>query len=305
MLDIDLKLLAIFEEIYRTRSVSQAAENLRVSQPTVSISLGKLRRFFNDPLFVRTSGGMEPTPHASELLKPVADALAQLRYAVRHRIVFDPLKSERCFRVCLTDISQIVLLPKLLNHLREAAPSIRIDVINIAANTPALLETGEADLAIGFMPQLEAGFYQQRLFRQRFVCLVRKDHPRIRDKLTLKQFVEESHVQIATSGTGHWIIDKVLEEQQVKRKIALRLPNFLGIASIVANTNLLVVVPARLADLLVELDHVKALKSPIDFPGYEVKQHWHERYHHDPRNQWLRGVVAELFLSPEGEKRIG
>lgn len=296
MLDIDLKLLAIFEEIYRTRSVSQAAENLRVSQPTVSISLGKLRRFFNDPLFVRTSGGMEPTPHATELLKPVSNALAQIRYAVRHRIVFDPMKSERCFRICMTDISQTVLLPKLLNHLKDAAPSIRIDIINIAANTPTLLETGEADLAIGFMPQLEAGFYQQRLFTQRFVCVVRKDHPRILDKLGLKQFVEESHIQVATSGTGHWIIDKVLEEQQVKRKIALRLPNFLGIGSIVANTDLVVAVPERLADTLMSSANVKALKSPINFPSYAVKQHWHERYHRDPRNQWLRGVVADLFL---------
>src|SRR5437016_3777396 len=117
MLDVDLRLLAIFEEIYRTKSVSQAAENLGLSQPTISIGLAKLRKFFNDPLFVRTSSGMEPTPQAIKLGVPVAEALDQLKQALRHHIVFDPATSARCFRVCMTDISQVVLLPKLLNHV--------------------------------------------------------------------------------------------------------------------------------------------------------------------------------------------
>lgn len=296
MIDIDLKLLTILQEIYRTRSVSQAAENIQLSQPSVSIALGKLRKRFNDPLFVRTSAGMEPTPLASELMHPVGEAMSLLAYALRHHIVFDPKQSERCFRICMTDISQIVLLPRLLNHLKDAAPSIRIEVLNIAADTPRLLESGEADLAIGFMPQLEAGFYQQKLFSQRFVCMLRKDHPRIGDKLSLSQFVEESHVQVVTSGTGHWIIDKVLEDKRVDRKIALRVPNFLGIALIVANSDLLVTIPVRLAEALATTPNVKMLRAPVNFPAYAVKQHWHERYHHDPRNQWLRSVVAELFL---------
>jgi DNA-binding transcriptional LysR family regulator len=296
MLDVDLKLLTIFQEIFRTRSVSLAAENIRVSQPTVSVGLAKLRRRFNDPLFVRTSAGMEPTPLASELLMPVSEALGLLRYALRHQVVFDPKKSERCFRICMTDISQIVLLPRLLNHLKEAAPSIRIEVIHISATTPKLLESGEADLAIGFMPQLEVGFHRQQLFTQRFVCMLRKDHPRVGERLSLKIFREESHMQVTTPGTGHWIIDKVLEEKQVTRKIALRVPSFLGIASIVANTDLLATVPERLGEALMHSANVKTLKPPINFPSYAVKQHWHERYHHDPRNQWLRSVVAELFL---------
>jgi DNA-binding transcriptional LysR family regulator len=296
MLDVDVKQMAVFEEIYRTRSVSQAAENMRLSQPTISIGLRKLRKCFNDPLFVRTSGGMEPTPLATELLKPITESLGLLRYALRHKIVFDPSKSERCFRICMTDISQVVLLPPLLNHFKETAPSIRVDVIAISANTPKLLESGEADLAIGFMPQLEAGFHRQQLFAQRFVCMLRKDHPRISDKLSLKQFAAESHIQVATSGTGHWIIDKVIEEKQVKRKIALRVPNFLGIALIVANTDLIVTVPERLGEVLAKSANIKILKPPIRFPSYTVEQHWHERYHGDPRNNWLRGVVADLFL---------
>ena len=135
-----------------------------------------------------------------ELHEPFVESLAMLRDALRHRVVFDPAQSQRCFRVCMTDISQIVLLPRLLNRLKAVAPSIRVDVFPIAADTPKVLEAGDADLAIGFMPQLEAGFYQQKLFEQSFVCMVRNDHPRIGKSLTLKRFVDESHIQITTSG---------------------------------------------------------------------------------------------------------
>jgi DNA-binding transcriptional LysR family regulator len=166
----------------------------------------------------------------------------------------------------------------------------------------AYAAAGEADLAIGFMPQLEAGFYQQSLFSQRFVCMVRRDHPRIDDKLTLKQFEKEAHIQVITSGTGHYIVDKVLQQRHVKRKIALRVPNFLGIALIVANSDLVVTVPARLAQAVAAMANVKTVESPISFPAFAVKEHWHERYHNDPRNQWIRNVVAQLFLETRTRK---
>ncbi len=299
MLDIDIKLLTIFQELARTRSVSRAAENLGMAQPTVSIALGKLRKRFGDPLFVRTSKGMEPTPLSAELLQPVGDALALLAQALRHHIAFDPRASEHGFRICMTDISQIVLLPQLLNHLRDTAPGVRIEVLHITEATPRLLESGEADLAIGFMPQLDAGFYQQTLFTQRYVCMLRADHPRIADKLGVKRFLAESHIQVTMTGTGHRLIDQVLEQRGIARKIALRLPNFLGLAAIVGSTDLLVTVPALLGQTLEAAHNVKTLKSPIAFPPYAVKQHWHERFHHDLRNRWLRGVVAQLFAKHE------
>ena len=302
--DVDFRLLEIFQEVYRTRSVSEAAENIELSQPSVSIALGKLRKRFNDPLFVRTSKGMEPTPLAAELMERLSEALGLLASALQHRIVFDPKQSDRCFYICMTDISQIVLLPRLLNYLKDAAPSVRIMVINISADTPKLLESGEADLAIGFMPQLEAGFYQQKLFSQHFVCMLRKDHPRIGDSISLEQFTSEAHIQVTTSGTGHWIIDKVLAEKRLNRRIALRVPNFLGIGLIVANTDLLVTVPARLGEALASTPNLKTLAAPVAFPQYAVKQHWHERYHHDPRSQWLRRVVAELFLQSAQDKDL-
>jgi DNA-binding transcriptional LysR family regulator len=296
MEELDLKLLKVFDEVYKTRSVSRAAENVGVTQPSISIALAKLRKHFQDPLFVRTSDGMQPTPYAADLIRPVRDGLGLLDGAMRHRATFDPAQSDRAFCLCLTDISQAVMLPTMLNHLKRIAPAIQLEIVPISSETPRMLESGDADLAVGFMPQLEAGFYQQKLFQQRFVCVVREDHPRIKSRLSLKQFVDEDHIVVTTSATGHWILDKTLEAKGVVRRVAVRLPDFLGLASIVAGTELLACVPERLGEVMRQAAKVKLLAPPVELPSYLVKQHWHERYHHDPANRWLRGVVAELFL---------
>ena len=222
--------------------------------------------------------------------------------ALRHKVTFDPQQTERCFRVCMTDISQVVLLPGLLNHLNVVAPSMRIEVIPIAADTPKLLESADADLAIGFMPPLEAGYFEQTLFTQAYVCVARAGHPRIRNSLTLKNFTEESHLEIVSSGTGHWIVEKVLAEKKIQPRIALKLPNFLGMGAIVASTDVIGTVPQRLAETMAQASKIRIFKPPIAFPEYAVKQHWHERFHSDPRNRWLRETVASLFLERHGKK---
>jgi len=295
MAEFDVKLLRVFDEVYKTRSVSRAAEHLGLAQPSVSIALAKLRRHFNDPLFVRTGSGMEATPHAGALVGPVREALRLLETTLGQQAAFEPAKSDRTFRIAMTDISQSVLLPTLLNHLKTVAPSIRIHVVEITAETPRMLESGDADLAIGFMPQIEAGFYQQKLFGQRLVCICSKDHPRIQGRITARQFAAEAHVAIAASGTGHWTVEKALQQRRIERRVALRLPSFLGLGRIVARTDLVATVPGLLADTLSTQDPIQVLPLPVEMPAYAVKQHWHERYHHDPGHAWLRREVATLF----------
>jgi DNA-binding transcriptional LysR family regulator len=296
MRELDIRLLKVFEAIYTTGRVTAAAEQVGLSQPSISIALGRLRSYFKDPLFVRVSTGMAPTPLADRLVQPVRETLKLWDTALHIKVVFDARESDRVFRVSMTDISQIVLLPALINRLEVIAPSIRIDVVHISDTTPKMLEGGDVDLAIGFMPQLETGYFQQNLFRQSFVCLVRTDHPRVGARLSLQQFQREAHIQVVTTGTGHAIVEKLLERGKIKRRIALRIPSFLGLGSIVANTDLVATAPQRLGELLVERHKLRLLLPPMKLPSYAVKQHWHERYHHDPANQWLRGVVAELFL---------
>ena len=295
MNSIDIRLLSVFDEIYKTRSVTAAALALDLGQPAVSIALSKLRHQLGDPLFVRTSTGMEPTPFGEGLVRPVRAVLDALDLVLGHRNEFDPSTSNRTFRICMTDISQLVLLPKLLQTLRLSAPGIRIEIFPLSEETPHLLETGEADLALGFMPQLEAGFYQQLLFMQSFVCLVGRDHPRIGEGLSLAQFEAEDHVVVSSSGAAPLILDREIARQGVKRRITMKIPNFLGAAFVVEQTDHIITIPTRLGDALQGRVALRMFPVPFPLPHYGVKQHWHERYHHDPGSRWLRGVISELL----------
>lgn len=300
MAKLDLGWLGVFIEIYETRSVSRAAEALGLAQATASIALNKLRIHFADKLFIRTSGGMEPTPRAQALypeLKQVLEILDKARGAA----AFLPEQAKRRFCICMTDISEIIILPRLLNHLRRTAPGIRIQAEKISTESPRRLESGEVDLAIGFMPHLEAGFFQQTLFSQDFVCLAAKSHPRIGAALDTATFSAQDHVAVTTSGTGHSIVDKVLAQAGIDRQVVLHLSSFLGVARIVAQTELLVIVPRLLGQAFALQEQVRLLDLPFHIPSYSVKQHWHDRFHADAGSAWLRRTIAELFSEFAGQ----
>lgn len=304
MKDLDLRLLSVFDEVYKTRSVSGAAEVLDMSQPAVSVALAKLRRHYGDPLFVRTSAGMEPTPLGEGLVRPVRDALSALDAVLGHHQGFDPSSSRRTFRVCMADISQLVLLPRLWERLRRSAPHIHIEILPLSSDIGRQLESGEADLALGFMPQLEAGFYQTVLFEQTFVCLVSAHHPRVRKSLSLAQFQREDHAVISSSGAAPLLIDQAIAKQGIQRKVAVKIPNFIGAALVVEHTDLVITIPARLAEVLRDRGELRSFPVPFPLPGYQVKQHWHERYHQDPGSRWLRQVIAELMQAPVRAKKV-
>jgi DNA-binding transcriptional LysR family regulator len=148
---------------------------------------------------------------------------------------------------------------------------------------------------VGYLPDLEAGFYQQTLFRQGFVCLAAKRHPRIRERMTRDLFSTEGHVVVTSSGTGHVIVEQEYSRKKIERNIKLRVPSFLGVGHIVATTELLTTVPQRLADVVASNEAVKIYPTPIALPSYEVKLHWHSRYHADPGNAWVRKLIARLL----------
>lgn len=296
---IDLRLLSVFDEIYKSRSVSAAADALDLGQPAVSVALSKLRHHFSDQLFVRIAGSMEPTPFAEELAGPIRAALEAVDVVLGQRSSFDPATAERTFRICMADISQLVLLPDLLKKLRLTAPGLRINVLPVTNNTAHLLETGETDLALGVMPQLESGFYQQVLFRQSFVCMVSLHHPRITDALSREHYEAEDHAAVVASGAAPLIVSQEIARQGIARRVVLEIPNFLGAAFVVEHTDLLLTIPSRLADVLKGRGDFRTFPVPFVLPEYEVKQLWHQRYHNDPGNRWLRRVIADL-LSESG-----
>jgi DNA-binding transcriptional LysR family regulator len=172
---------------------------------------------------------------------------------------------------------------------------VQIEILRIAPETANFLESGESDLAVGFMPELDAGFFQQNLFQQNFACVVRKEHPRIGARMTRSIYQRESHVVITAAGTGQNLVDKTLVQHGIKRKIALSLPTLPGLGNLLANTDLVATAPVRVAQTLMRIAHVKVLATPIEFPSFMIKQHWHERYQHDPANRWLRSQIADLF----------
>ena len=218
MAKLDIDWLNVFVEVYKTQSVSRAAERLSMAQANASVALAKLRRHFGDRLFARTSRGMEPTPYAQQIYPDVLASVERLARLAGTRASFDPTTAERQFRICMTDISEIVVLPTLVNHLRRAAPGLLIEAEHISTDSPRRLESGDIDLAVGFMPHLEAGFYQQTLFQQDFVCLAAKNHPRVKVRPTKQAFLAEGHIVVTTSGTGHAIVDKVLAQKKFERR---------------------------------------------------------------------------------------
>lgn len=295
--NLDLRLLAIVNQLYRTGNVSRTADNLKVTQSTIRMGLYRLRKHFSDPLFVRTSRGMEPTQQALEIIGFLEEAQEVLQAALSHHIVFEPAISGRIFRIASADIAKVTMLPRLMSRLTEVAPSIKVEQGGISAGVSKSLESGEIDLAVGFIPPMGAGFYQQRLFKERLTCVVRAQHPRIEgDRITLQQFQEEGHIAVASSGTGYGIVERTLESRAISRRVALRVAGFLGLSEILCGTDFVAVVPGQLGEFLARSGQIKLVSLPFNMPVYYVQQHWHGRYTHDPGHKWLRNQFAELFL---------
>ncbi len=296
-----LKLLRLFELLYSTASVTRSAERLGQSQPTVSIWLSQLRELLHDPLFVRTPEGMQPTPRAEALMPTVRDALACVRRLAEPAPEFVPAQATRRFRIGMTDASHITLLPQLLAHLRGVAPGVKLEAARIDSDTAHALEAGDADLAIGLVPGLEAGFYQQTLFTQDWICLAGRHHPRVGDgRLTLRRYQAEPHAGIV-SGTGHQLLAAALKERNIRRNVQLELPGFLGLPAILSTTDLIATLPRHIGETLARSADLQVLKCPLPIPTFQVKQHWHARFHHDATNRWLRGVCAALFMRDDAK----
>jgi DNA-binding transcriptional LysR family regulator len=297
----DARLLRLFDLLYATRSVTRAAEQMGQTQPTVSIWLARLRRQLHDPLFVRTATGMQPTPRADALIGTARSALEAIHRLAEEAPRFDPANATSKFRICMTDASHITLLPHLLAHVRALAPGVRLEAATIGPGTAVALQSGDADLALGLLPDLEAGFYQQTLFAQDWVCLANTGHPRLAGKLGIRQYRTEGHINIVY-GTGQQLLAAALKAQRVERRVVLELPGFLGLTAIISTTDLIATLPRQIGETLAAIGGLRVHDCPVRIPGFMVKQHWHARYHTDPGNRWLRGICAQLFLKDRPRK---
>ncbi|QIM48000.1 LysR family transcriptional regulator [Pusillimonas sp. DMV24BSW_D] len=294
--DLNIKLLLTFEAMVIHRNVTAAAESIGLTQPAMSVCLKKLRDMFSDPLFVRTSHGMEPTAFAQELKEPILEALGLLRKSLNHDHHFDPATSTRTFHIIMTDIGARVFLPAMLMELSRVAPNVNLNTAQLPVrDIREALETGKADLALGFIHGLFADSYQQQLFRRSYVCIVRRDHPKIKDTITLDDYLNMPHAVVSAPGSGHDIIESTLVKKGYQRRVALRLSHFLAIPLIVASTDLIVTIPTMLAESYSIVNNIKVIEPPIEFPEYTISQYWHARVHNDPGHRWLRELVYRMF----------
>lgn len=294
---LDLNLLLVFHHLLREKRVSAVATVLGMSQPAVSSALGRLRASLGDALFLRTQRGMEPTPYALQLAEPVAAALDGLQQALNVRASFDPTTSERRFTLAMTDVGEMYFLPVLMDTLAHAAPGVTLNVVAVtSASLKDDMASGRTDLALGLLPQLQAGFFQQSLFRQPYVCLMREGHPlATSDALTLPDFAAASHVRVIAAGTGHGKVDEALVRQGLQQRIRLTVPHYVALGDVLGHSDLIATVPERFAQRVTGPFALTTRALPLAVDGSVIHQFWHAGLHKDPGHQWLRGQVVQLF----------
>ncbi len=296
--DIDLNLLVVFDAMVEQRSVTRAGEAIGLSQPAMSAALGRLRTWFNDPLFVKAGAEMKPTPRALELATSVRVVIDTVKEEILQRSGFDPSTTERSFTIITPDIGEINFMPKLLQRFVQLAPRARLRSTALPRKATAdALESGVAQLAVGYFPDLKsAGFLQQKLFENPPVCVVRAGNTLIGERLTLKEYLALSHAVVRPYGREH-VFDEYLQQHGHARKIALELSNFMSLLLIIESSDLIATVPQDLADVARRYTDVRILDVPIKSPAIPVHQFWHRRFHRDPANIWLRGIVHGLFAA--------
>ncbi|MDB5964230.1 MAG: LysR family transcriptional regulator [Polaromonas sp.] len=295
---VDMNLLVVFDAMIEHRSVTRAAEAIGLSQPAMSAAVARLRGWFDDPLFVKTGAEMKPTPRAVALAGPVRRVIETVKGEILQQSGFDPAKTDRTFTLITPDIGEVNFLPKLLAGVSGRAPHARLRAISKSRPAAAeSLEAGESELAVGYFPDLhKAGFFRQKLFDSPHVCIVRRQHPDVGERLTLKQYLALSHVVVQPEGREH-VFDLFLARRGIQRRVLLEVSHFMSLLPLIEGSDLIATVPSDLAAVCQRYADIRLVDVPIKSPVIPVHQFWHRRFHKDPANLWIRGVVQSLFTA--------
>jgi len=294
---LDLNLLLVFNALLKERSVTRASARLFVGQPALSAALKRLRVALGDELFVRTSHGMEPTPRALELAASIGPLLASLQQALVNRPSFDPARSDRVFRVGLSDSLEVALMPALLQRLSNEAPGVR--VIACTSNSQraaAQLDAGEIELAIGVLQDVPAWQRRQALFDWTFVCLFDPRHVKVRgQRITTAEYLRYPHVMTSFSAGLSGFMDEQLERKGLTRRVVFSSPHFATSPLIVKQMPVITTVPTFIAETWRDALGLTASPVPIDVPSYRVETSWTAAHDGDPGLRWLVQVVHACF----------
>ncbi len=290
---LDLNLLLTLDALLAEASVTRAAKRLHLSQPAVSAQLARLREALGDPLLLPAPRGMRPTQRAEGLRAPLRDALESLARAIAPPAPFVPAAAHRTWRIAASDYSGATVVAPVLPGLRADAPGTRLAILQIAPpRLAAQAESGEIDLAFHTTENAPDTLRRRALFTEHYVLAARTGHPRLKRRPTLAQFCALEHLVVSPEGGGFvGVTDAVLAGLGIERRVAVSAPSFLLVETLLASSDLVAMLPARLAHGRAAL---KTFKPPVEVPGYEMSMLWHERVHRDPAHQWLRGRFAAL-----------
>lgn len=300
---IDIELLVTLEALLTECNVTHVARRLHLSQPTVSVRLGKLRNLFADPLLTPGVRGMRPTTRGLELLAPLREALGGVERMLSAQTPFDPNSNELIWRVVASDYAQHAILMPLLAHLRRRAPRVRVAVYApVPAEIARMAERGDIDAAFVTADIAPESLRRTILFAERYQFVARQHHPLLgKGPITLAQFCALDHLVVSPEGGGFkGPTDVLLEARRHKRRVVLSVPHFLSAPELVRRSDMVAMLPARLLEG--RSQGLQLREAPIQPPGFEMAMSWHERVHVDPAHAWLR-AQAIAMVSQTGAPR--
>lgn len=289
---LDLNLLKALDALLDEGSVTRAAQRLSLTQPAVSGMLTRLRDYFGDPLFVRTSHGMVPTLRASELSVPVKQILTDIAILLKP-MQFDPMTAELTYTLVATDYALKAVVVPLIAALKQHAPRIRIAVRSVDSERMyQQLSRGEVDLALVTPQTTPDDLHGRALYQEEYVCVARSHHPlAAASEMTLEQFCEQEHILVSTEGRFMGVTDEALAELSLTRRVGVSVNSFLVIPDILRSTDMIAVVPSRMVPVDSDL---AIIPLPLNVPGFTKSMAWHERTHRDPAHQWIRALCVEI-----------
>ena len=310
---IDLNLLVYLDALLRERNVTQAANQLNLSQPAMSNGLRRLRELFNDPLLVRTSEGMTPTERALELEPVVREVLSKIDQAVQPRGDFEAGTAQRVFRIMASDYAESTLFPSVLGKLRTLAPGLTLDIMTPSDVSFLDVERGKVDMVINRFDSMPQSFHQIHLWDDSFTCVLSPENPVLKD-FTLENYLKANHVWVSKTGMGVGVgvdpsdvqrlgwVDAALNRLGKKRQIRVFTRHYQAAMTLAEQNDLIVTLPTRAAQLKQNNPRVVLREPPLEIPPLELKMAWSPLLQHNPANKWLRKLIADTARELNGQE---
>ncbi|MDA0150091.1 LysR family transcriptional regulator [Vibrio sp. LaRot3] len=303
---IDLNLLVCLKVLSEELNVTRTANRLCLSQSAVSKNLAKLRTQFDDPLFVRQSHGLTPTPKTL-FLKPKLDVLLNQLEQLTLPEQFDPATSNQRFQIAAVESVYPLILPHFLPQVFHQAPNVTISTHPWSDQTFTQLQRGELDIGITgkdidindakltMLPPNDICW--QEVYRDNQMCLMRNDHPALTQPWTLDNYLRQRHVQVRCDGNDRWLLDYRLADIGKERDIAITVPDFNSAASLSSYTDFIFTAPSHFVNLAAQQLNLTVMPLPMEFPPMAYTLFWHRERENDPALSWLRNMIQEKTLA--------